>query len=121
MNKPPHLSSEYAEQFQDKSVVKNYKYRPAYSEKVIQVLNELAGKQSGSILDVGCGSGEISIPLAELGYSVDAVDPSIEMIETGRKKSTEVNWHHSNAEVFCYENNNYDLICGANSLHWPDW
>jgi len=43
------------------------------------VLNELEG--FGTILDIGSGTGLISVPLAESGHRVTAVEPSAEMIK----------------------------------------
>ena len=43
-------------------------------------------KGSEHVLDVGAGSGFFSVPLAAMGYSVEAVEPSEEMIKILRKK-----------------------------------
>jgi ubiquinone/menaquinone biosynthesis C-methylase UbiE len=43
----------------------------------------------GRILDLGCGTGNLSIPLARRGYSVTGVDLSPAMIEVARKKAME--------------------------------
>lgn len=41
------------------------------------------------LLDLGCGTGDITIPLAEKGYQITAVDCSAEMLEIGRAKGIE--------------------------------
>jgi SAM-dependent methyltransferase len=41
---------------------------------------------SSEILDLGCGTGNMAIPLAERGFCVHAVDPEPEMLEEGRRK-----------------------------------
>lgn len=41
----------------------------------------IAPKGTGKALDLGCGSGAQSLPLAELGFSVDAVDSSAELLK----------------------------------------
>lgn len=45
------------------------------------------GVADGSlILDLGCGTGNITIPLSEMGYDMIAVDSSCEMLDLGRQK-----------------------------------
>lgn len=42
--------------------------------------------ERGAILDIGCGTGQISLPLAERGYQIRGFDISREMIECARSK-----------------------------------
>ena len=42
---------------------------------------------SSEILDLGCGTGNVAIPLAERGFPVYAVDPEPEMLAEGRRRS----------------------------------
>jgi SAM-dependent methyltransferase len=117
--KPAHLAQHYGDQFQDQSIVDRYHKRPAYDERVFDVLTAQLPDHA-RILDVGCGTGEIAIPLAERGYVVTAVDPSAAMIEKAAQKSQQVDWHQAYAEAF-HLPENLSLIVTANSLHWMDW
>lgn len=47
---------------------------------------ELTGVRAGSVLDMGCGPGRFSVPLAEAGFSVTAVDLSPYLLERGRER-----------------------------------
>ncbi len=51
--------------------------------KVIEI-NEMDGQK---LLDVGCGTGNIAIPLSKHGFSVTAVDLSEEMLFVAQQKS----------------------------------
>ena len=46
------------------------------------------------ILDLGCGSGEITLELAKLGYVGDALDNSKKMLDICKKKLSNYNWNY---------------------------
>lgn len=48
-------------------------------------IRQLTGVEAGSVLDLGCGPGRYSIPLARAGYGVTAVDLSSRLLEKGRE------------------------------------
>ncbi len=60
-------------------------YSAAY-EPEIRTLTELANKQSGAVLDLCCGTGIVTIPLAETGLEVVGVDISEAMLEQAKTK-----------------------------------
>lgn len=117
--KPKHLAKEYGDQFQDQSIVDRYRKRPAYASSVIDALVESLNS-SAHIVDVGCGTGEIAIPLAERGFQVTGIDPSPAMITRAASLSDQVTWRCAYAENVELPEN-VDLIVTANSLHWMDW
>ena len=47
---------------------------------------DYATKQKGEILELGCGTGRVSIPLARKGFSVTGLDLSNEMLDVFREK-----------------------------------
>ena len=58
----------------------NKVFRKAMRERFILTLQECEGDNK-TILDIGCGSGRISLPLAENGAKVTGIDYSSRMIE----------------------------------------
>lgn len=55
----------------------------------IKLLSEKYGKEMGSALDIACGTGNTSIPLAQLGWRVTGVDLSLPMLQQARRKAGE--------------------------------
>lgn len=50
---------------------------------------ELAQRAEGEILDLACGTGRISIPLAETGLRVTGIDLSTDMLQRAQQKANE--------------------------------
>lgn len=67
-----------------------------------------------SILDIGCGTGELSIILAELGHRVSGLDLSVGMLQAAQRKSQEKNltieFHQGDAENPPFEPGTFDLV-----------
>jgi SAM-dependent methyltransferase len=57
-----------------------------------QALQRLLGDASGSLLDVGCGTGAYSAALAEQDWSVTGVDISADMLRRARERGVEAVW-----------------------------
>lgn len=63
----------------------NYEKRADYYESILK--NN--GIDSGILLDLGCGTGSMSIPMAKKDYSVIGVDLSVDMLMSAREKALE--------------------------------
>lgn len=61
-----------------------------WSQKIIRTLSHL-GIKDGIICDLGCGTGNITLPLARAGYDMIGIDNSIQMLEIAKKKSIQEN------------------------------
>ncbi len=60
------------------------RYRPGYPKKVFEFLVDRAGLTAETmVLDIGAGTGQIAIPLAQRGIPVVAIDPDIQMLCEG--------------------------------------
>lgn len=90
--KPFHLSKSYGDQFQDRSLVEHYRKRPAYPAARFDLL-VASLPENAHIVDLGCGTGVISIPLAERGMQVTGDDPSVAIIELAKFRRQRVSVH----------------------------
>nr|WP_145491763.1 MULTISPECIES: class I SAM-dependent methyltransferase [Streptomyces] len=60
------------------------RHRPPYPSEAISTLTDRFGLGTGTeVLDLGCGSGQVALPLAAEGCPVWAVDPDPEMLAEG--------------------------------------
>ncbi len=72
-------------------------------EPEIKYLKRLALAQNGPILDVGCGTGIVTVPLAETGLETVGVDLTQAMLERAREKARgrdNLSFHLANALDF---------------------
>ena len=58
---------------------------------LLKILEEYGAKPGGLILDLGCGVGRVSIPLAKMGYNVVGVDLSPSYIQAAKKYAEKEN------------------------------
>ena len=122
--RPDHLATEYGEQFQDRSMVEAYQYRPPYPEETFEILTSLITEQPRYILDIGTGRGDIARRLVNSVDSVDAIDFSQHMIEYGKRMpngdNPHLHWLYGRVEDVAL-NPPYALVTAGQSLHWMDW
>ena len=113
-----------AGRFQDQSVVDRYHLRPAYPPETFTILNELIVDEPRAVLDVGCGTGNVTRPLAEYVEHIDAIDLSLSMLERAKTlpggDSPKIRWLHGRAEDVETQPP-YALVTAGESLHWMEW
>ncbi len=122
--KPSHLGLKYAEQFKDSSIVQVYHHRPPYSDEAINTLVALITDQPRTVLDIGCGTGDLARKLANRVEHVDAVDFSRAMLARGRTlpggDHPHLHWIEGRIEEVTLQPP-YALITAGESLHWMEW
>lgn len=78
------------------------------------LLDRKAGSEPLDVLDIGCGTGFLSLLLAELGHRVTGIDISSEMLVRAQQKATDANlsieFRLGDAERLADPDDSYDLI-----------
>jgi ubiquinone/menaquinone biosynthesis C-methylase UbiE len=101
-------------------------YRTPYPEEVFkEIIAEYQLDGTGNLLDLGCGTGEIILPLAGYFDKATGVDINSEMLEMARVRAdnsgiTNAGWKKLSAEMIEEFSLNFDLITAGNSFHWMD-
>lgn len=85
------------------------------------VISCLARRDPGTLLDVGCGTGEKAIRFAQLGFDVTAVDISPTAIEWARKHAADagvtLDLHVHDAERIGELNRTFDYVIDFGCFH----
>jgi SAM-dependent methyltransferase len=101
-----------------------YYARPPYPDELFDVLESLIIKRPSRVLELGCGSGDLTIELGRRVDHLDAVDFSAPMLAIARSRPgadrANIHWHLMPAESFESEMA-YNLVVAGASLHWMDW
>jgi SAM-dependent methyltransferase len=122
--KPRGLDRHYAEQFCDASIVEAYAARPPYPARLDPLLVELAGGADAHILDLGCGTGELTRRLAPRVRAITAVDQSARMIAQARSlpggDAGNISWVVGRVEDVSLTGP-FSSALAAQSFHWFDW
>ena len=98
--------------------------RPPYPEELFDVLEDLITTDNKSVLDIGCGDGNLARRLMRRVDSIDAVDFSKAMIDQGKTLQggdhPDLHWIHGLVEEVTLSPP-YSLVTAGQSLHWMDW
>ena len=82
---------------------------PEYEEQIIPLaLEELSG--FGSVLDVGCGDGQISRALARSGCTVTGIDPTERNLEVARERAGGPTYIKAGATDLPFDDGSFDAV-----------
>jgi SAM-dependent methyltransferase len=122
--RPPAWSPYNAAAFELSDVVEHYHLRAPYPSNLVPFLRGLAASESDALLELGCGTGEISRRLAPYFARIDAIDISGPMLARARTMPNgdhpAVRWIQSRAEDAPLRGP-YALAVAGASLHWMNW
>jgi SAM-dependent methyltransferase len=96
--------------------------RPGYSEQLFEDVIALSGMpQEGRILEVGCGSGQATLPFARRGYAMLCVELGADLAALARENCRpypQVEILHTSFEDWPLERDAFDLLISAQAWHW---
>lgn len=97
--------------------------RQRYPRQVVRWIVETGRLTEGAaVLEVGCGTGQLTAELARFPFQVTAIDIGAAMIDIARRelRDTGVVFAVSSFEKFAARNASLDLIVSATAAHWID-
>jgi trans-aconitate methyltransferase len=81
------------------------------------LLDLLAPKPGERILDLGCGTGDLTQKIADCGATVTGMDNSLDMITTARAKYPSIEFTLGDATNFAF-NEPFEAVFSNATLHW---
>ncbi|ONK15372.1 class I SAM-dependent methyltransferase [Streptomyces sp. MP131-18] len=98
--------------------------RPGYPPGLYDDLAELAGaRPGGHVLEVGCGTGQATVPLARLGCRITAVEAGPHMAAVARRNlagAAAVEVVTADFESWPLPEEPFDVVVAATAFHWID-
>ncbi len=102
-------------QFDEYWQTRDYQSADARTRQRIELCRELIVRKSGTVLDVGCGRGQVAEAFAALGYMVRGLDVSPLSIEWTRARGVEAFLCDIETETVT---DSYDIILCLETLHY---
>jgi len=92
----------------------NFHFVSEYGKGIIDLLSPISGEK---ILDLGCGTGDLSNEISNMGAKVTGMDASPHMIEKAREKYNHIPFVVGNGEDF-HSEETFDAVFSNAALHW---
>lgn len=84
----------------------------------VRFIRDLIGKPCPTVLDIGCGTGNLALKFAQLGFYVLGIDVSIEMLQMLRAKNSSIPLICTDVEhFFSMSGEQYEVISFSSVLH----
>jgi len=100
------------------------RHRPAYPDELIDQACRVAGIGSGDdVLEVGCGTGQLTRGLVARGLHVTAVEPGKSLIALARQNlegAGEVEFVNAQFEDALLPREQFTAVFSASAFHWVD-
>lgn len=96
--------------------------RPAYPPALIDAVVAGAGLETGDrLLEIGCGPGIATLPFAQRGFRLTAVEPGAEMVRLARERLRGLNAEVIQTSFEDWPGDcSYALVFAAQAFHWVD-
>ncbi|PSK97964.1 methyltransferase family protein [Murinocardiopsis flavida] len=108
----------------DATAEKYERTRPVFPPRLFDDLVKCSGLTAGDrVVEIGCGTGQATVPLAERGLDITAVDPGAELAAIARRRLAK--FAAARVLTTSFEDWNprdapFDAVVAVNSLHWID-
>ncbi|MEV0298579.1 class I SAM-dependent methyltransferase [Nocardia sp. NPDC050710] len=102
------------------------RYRPGYPAEVLDgIVSRFGLDGTGLLLDLGCGTGQLTLPLAEHVSAAIGVDPEPRMLAEAQVRAeaagiTNVAWVQGSSALLPGEFGRFRLVTMGRSFHWMD-
>src|SRR5215469_2905713 len=100
------------------------RHRPAYPDELIDQACRIAGLGTGdAVLEVGCGSGQLTRSLAGRGLRMTAVEPGTNLLSLARRNlagAVEVEFVNDRFEAAPLPHERFLAVFSASAFHWVD-
>lgn len=100
-------------------------HRPGYGEAAIAYLDERFDLSGKRVLDLGCGAGQVAVPLAARAGGVLGMDPNAGMLDQAREKAADAgrsncHWVRGSDAELGGLTGPVRLVTMGRSFHWMD-
>jgi SAM-dependent methyltransferase len=108
----------------DRAAADYDRYRSRYPGDVVASVIRDAGIQAGTrVLEIGCGTGQLSVPIADRGAELVAVELGGNLARFARTNLSP--YPNARVEVSAFEDwplpsEPFDAVVSANAFHWVD-
>jgi cyclopropane fatty-acyl-phospholipid synthase-like methyltransferase len=100
------------------------RHRPTYPDALVGRACEVAGLGPGaSVLEIGCGTGQLTRSLLARGVRVVAVEPGEQLVARARDRlagAGEVQFVNARLEEASIPYEHYEAVFSASAIHWVD-
>ena len=124
MTRRPESSARRYGQVFDEVAAEYDRHRPAYPDELVDQACRIAGIGSGDqVLEVGCGSGQLTRALAARGLHVTALEPGPSLIALARGNlagAGEVEFVNARFEDAALPRGRFRAVFSASAFHWVD-
>jgi ubiquinone/menaquinone biosynthesis C-methylase UbiE len=100
------------------------RHRPTYPDELVDQACRVAGIGSGDhVLEIGCGSGQLTRGLVARGLNVTALEPGKSLIALARQNlvgAGEVEFVNAQFEDALFPRGQFQAVFSASAFHWVD-
>lgn len=97
--------------------------RHRYSPTIVDTISTTAALGSDAqVLEIGCGTGQLTEQLCGRGLRLTAIDIGVTMIDVARQRLADprLRFEVTSFEDLAAENDSFDLVVSADAFHWVD-